>query len=104
MIPEKGSPADRAAQQVLRELGQRVRDLLAERALTSKALAEKASITPGYISRIAAGTRDVHVSTLVRLALALDIDLAELFRGLGPQRLPTPAPTRATVGRRRRAA
>lgn len=49
-----------------------------KRGLTVRELAEKSGLTPKAISRIEKGHNRAYVSTLGKLAAALDIDLNEL--------------------------
>lgn len=48
------------------------------RGLSVKTLAEKAGITPAYLSQVETGKRDGTVETLKKLAAALDVTLDDL--------------------------
>ena len=50
--------------------------------LTQEQLAEAADMHPTEVSRLERGVRDPRLSTLVRLARALGIELADLVRGV----------------------
>jgi transcriptional regulator with XRE-family HTH domain len=50
--------------------------------LTQEQLAGAADMHPTEVSRLERGVRDPRLSTLVRLARALDIELADLVRGV----------------------
>jgi XRE family transcriptional regulator, regulator of sulfur utilization len=47
--------------------------------LTQEQLAEKADLAPAYISRVEQGQENISVDSLARIALALDVELADLF-------------------------
>jgi transcriptional regulator with XRE-family HTH domain len=60
------------------------------RALSMRALAKRAGMEGSEISRLERGDRDPRLSTIVRLARALELSLPELLRGIdgeGPVRL-----------------
>lgn len=62
--------------------GHRVRALRLERGLTQERLAEHAGLHRTYISSLERGQRNVAVLNVLRLAAALNVDPAELIRGL----------------------
>jgi transcriptional regulator with XRE-family HTH domain len=64
---------------VLQRLGQRVRELRAQRGYTQESLAERAKITWHYVSSIERGTKGATLETLVAITAALDVTLSELF-------------------------
>src|SRR5262245_58819895 len=73
-------PADLAdGPQVLAELGQRIRSLRERLGLTQEAFAERAGISVSFASLLERGERSPSYETLVQLARALDLSLAELF-------------------------
>jgi transcriptional regulator with XRE-family HTH domain len=51
--------------------------------LSQEALGHRAGLHPTEVSRLERGTRDPRPSTLVRLATALEIPVAELVDGVG---------------------
>ncbi|HSK90152.1 MAG TPA: helix-turn-helix transcriptional regulator [Euzebyales bacterium] len=67
---------------MLREFGQRVRNRRLELELSQEELAERAELHRTYISSLEQGRRNVAIRNVVRLAEALEIDPAELMRGL----------------------
>lgn len=73
MEPEQ-QPAD-----VLRDLGRRIAELRAARGLTQEQLAERLDVTFQYLQRIEAGRENLTVRSLVRLATALEVLVADLF-------------------------
>lgn len=63
---------------VQRRLGARIRALRASRALTQRALAERAGISRPSLANVEAGRQNVSLRRLCALADALQIDLADL--------------------------
>ena len=73
-----GDPEVRAAYEKRRlayELGQQVRRLREDAGLTQEELAERIHSTQGTIARLEAGGREPAVSTLARIAAALDAEV-----------------------------
>ena len=52
-----------------------VLEALAEHGMSQKDYAEKADLSPGYVSRVLAGNENLSLRTLVKLARVLDLDL-----------------------------
>ena len=65
-----------------RELGRRIKQRREELGLSQEALALRASIHRSYIGSLEAGARNPSLDNAVKLAIALEIDVAELVRGL----------------------
>ena len=67
---------------VVKEVGRRIRELRASRAgrMTQEALSERARISVSFLSMIERGERSPHLETLARIADALGVRLADLFR------------------------
>jgi len=65
-----------------RVLGQNVRLYRRLSALTQEQLAEKAQLAPTYISDVERGRENISVDAVARISEALDVPLADLFRGL----------------------
>jgi transcriptional regulator with XRE-family HTH domain len=65
-----------------RELGRRVRERRTKAGLSQEELAERAGLDRSYIGQVETGRRNANLDTLSRLAVALDIDLGTLTRGL----------------------
>jgi transcriptional regulator with XRE-family HTH domain len=76
LLPDKARPAALSP-------GERVRLLRQEKKLTLTALAEKAGITPSYLSEIERGYANPALATLEQLARALEVSLDQLW---GPLR------------------
>ncbi len=62
-------------------LGERIKQLRAERALQQRQLAEKAGLTPSMVSQIESGRLTPSLHTLGRVAAALGVPIAGLFDG-----------------------
>ncbi|MGW4396163.1 helix-turn-helix domain-containing protein [Amycolatopsis nivea] len=66
--------AEEAEQRITR----RLRELRLERGLTLDKVAAAADLTPGYLSRVESGQRVPSLGTLVVIARALDVSVADL--------------------------
>ncbi len=64
-------------------LGQRINTLRKARGYSQEELAERAGISVSFLSMIERAERTPHVKTLEMLASALDVSIAEIFRGVG---------------------
>lgn len=60
--------------------GQRLRELRVERALTLRALGEKSGVAYDTINKLELGQRPARLSTIRRLAEALNVDPKEFMR------------------------
>jgi transcriptional regulator with XRE-family HTH domain len=60
-------------------IGDRLKDLRIRRALTQYELADSAGISTNALNRIELNKAEPHMSTLRKLAKALDVDPAELI-------------------------
>lgn len=74
------------------QIGWRVRKLRLERGFTTTALAERAGITQGYLSKIENSKKAPPVSTLMNIARALGISISDILSETDPE-------TRVTVTR-----
>ncbi|HWD92914.1 MAG TPA: helix-turn-helix transcriptional regulator [Verrucomicrobiae bacterium] len=63
-------------------LGEQVRLYRKLSRLTQEKLAEKAELVPTYISDVERGSVNISVDALVRIAKALNVELADLVRGI----------------------
>jgi transcriptional regulator with XRE-family HTH domain len=61
-----------------RRLVMKIKPLRDQKGLTQERLAEKASLSLGYIARLEIGRHDPSLSTLVKLATALKMTVGEL--------------------------
>jgi transcriptional regulator with XRE-family HTH domain len=64
---------------VVVKIGDRLRDLRIRRALTQEELANKADVGTNTVARLERNETEPHMSTLRKLARALDIDPAHLI-------------------------
>lgn len=64
-----------------RLIGRRVRDFRMERGLTQEGLAEAAGLSVPYVSHIERGARKASISTLIKIAGALDVTVDALLLG-----------------------
>jgi transcriptional regulator with XRE-family HTH domain len=62
-------------QDLLLYIGKQLAKLRKERKLSLRALAEKMNTSNTWLSKIELGKKDVQVTTLARLAKALDVDI-----------------------------
>ena len=65
---------------VLKAFGQHLRDVRKSKNITQEVLAHKADIAFSSVARIEAGQLNTTISTIVRLAKALDVDKSELMK------------------------
>lgn len=65
---------------VLKKLGERIRELRKWRGLSQEKLAAKAGLHFTYIGDIERGKRNVAIENVSKIAKALEIELADLFR------------------------
>ena len=64
---------------VLRNFGQRVRELRLQRRLSQEALADEARLDRSYIGGVERGERNVSLTNINKIAHALGVPLAHLF-------------------------
>ncbi len=64
---------------VVVKIGDRLRDLRVRRALTQEQLAEKADVGTNTVARLERNETEPHMSTLRKLAVALDVEPSELI-------------------------
>ena len=95
---------------VVRDVGKRIRQLRQSRSgpkLTQEELGARARISVSFLSMIERGERSPHLETLAKIALALEVPLADLLRdnseGQPPEAMYKPlldACRKARLGRR----
>jgi len=61
------------------DLGKRIKEIRLSRKMTLAELAEKSDFTKGYLSKLENSEKGPPVSTLMRLAQALDVSISEVF-------------------------
>lgn len=69
----------RIRKQLRETLGRRVRELRLSSKMSQRDLAEDSGIRQALISQIERGEANPTLDSVVRIAMALDVDLAELF-------------------------
>lgn len=57
----------------------RIKEVLSEKGVTGKQLAEKMGVTPQYISGIVRGTNSASIDVLLTIAKHLEVPIASLF-------------------------
>ncbi|WP_258529021.1 helix-turn-helix domain-containing protein [Enterococcus faecalis] len=67
-------------QNLLTELGTRIRELRLSRKMTQQELAERCELSLPFINLIENNKRNVSLETLVKILTALDISLSDFFR------------------------
>ena len=70
-----------AAEQCLKEIGQRIMDRRKKLGLTKEALAEKADVTAQFVSYAEAGKRAMRPENLMKLTAALEVSTDYLLTG-----------------------
>ena len=70
----------------LEEFGGRVRARRLELGLSQEALGFDAGLHPTYVSGVERGVRNLGLRNMLAIAAALEVDPAELLRGLRPDR------------------
>lgn len=65
-------------------VGRRIRDRRVAMDLSQEALAERADLSPPYVSHVERGVKGPSLSALIRLAVALDVTLDYLLAGSQP--------------------
>ena len=66
----------------------RLRDLLKQKEITGKSLAEKVGVSDNTISFILTGKTHPRPELLLKIAEALDVDIKDLFISTKPQKSP----------------
>ncbi|PYM14480.1 MAG: hypothetical protein DMD81_17780 [Candidatus Rokuibacteriota bacterium] len=75
-----GSPrvTERAVKHVRKFLGQRLRALRKQRALSQERLGERANLSGKFIGEVERGEKSISIDSLYRVSVALEIPLREL--------------------------
>jgi XRE family transcriptional regulator, aerobic/anaerobic benzoate catabolism transcriptional regulator len=91
MIPEMQSgavlpypAAHPSDQDFLRALGVRVRELRSRRGMTRKMMAHESDVSERHLAQLELGDGNVSIVLLRRIAMALNVSLADLFSAEGP--------------------
>ena len=70
-----------ATMEAVVQIGERLRQLREERALRQDELAERAGVGKNTVNRLEKNHTEPHMTTIRKLAQALEVDPAELVRG-----------------------
>jgi transcriptional regulator with XRE-family HTH domain len=74
-------------EQLFRRLGQRIREVRVQRGFTSQeAFADYLKVHRTFVGHLETGRKDFRLTTLIRIAEALEVPLADLFAGLEADR------------------
>ena len=63
-----------------KDIGQRIKEIRTSKGMTLENLAEKTGFTKGYLSKVENSEKSPPVSTLIRIAGALQVQLSEIFQ------------------------
>ncbi len=78
---QQGPTAEELAE-LQRKAGRRIRELRQKRGLSQEALADESGLHRTYVGSAERGERNLTLTSLKRLADALEVSLAELMKGL----------------------
>lgn len=68
---------------ILQKFGARIRELRKEGGLSQEKLAELAELHRTYVSGVERGERNASLTSIERIANALNVSLSKLFEGVG---------------------
>ncbi len=71
-------------------IGKRIQELRKAQGLSQEDVAEKADISPNYLSRIECGKENPTLDMLIKLATTIEVEMQEIFdfgHGVGPNQL-----------------
>lgn len=75
-----GNPYSRTDQDLLNDIGARIRMIRTNLGLSQEKLSFKSELDRTYIGSVERGERNVSVINLRKIAKALDVDITELFK------------------------
>jgi transcriptional regulator with XRE-family HTH domain len=81
-----------------KQIGQRIRDLRANKGISQEALASICNLHRTYIGLIERGERNLSISTVEVIAQGLEVSPSELFVGTEVSALPAAPPSRKPQG------
>lgn len=91
-----------SAEKVTRDIGRKLAELRARAGLTQEQLAERLDMETNNLQRIELGMQNLTVRTLVRLARALEVPVAHLFRPPRTRQVRIGRPPKRAAGRSKR--
>lgn len=66
-------------------IGTRIREYRAARGLSVEQMASKAGLAPAFLEAVESGKEDPALADVKKIALSLDVSLADLFGALSPE-------------------
>ena len=69
-------------QNVLEQIGSRIKDLRISKQVTQDNLAEKCNWDYQYVSRLESGNTNMTIRTIIKLCYALEVRLEDVFKGI----------------------
>lgn len=70
---------DTDSKQLLKTFGARVRELRKSKDMSQELLADECKLDRTYIGGVERGERNISLANILKIAVALDIDIVELF-------------------------
>ena len=67
---------------MLRAIGERIKDLREAKNLAPKQFAAAAGFSPAYLWRVEVGLQNLRVTTISRIAIALNVPMAAIFENI----------------------
>lgn len=95
--------AEQDPEQVIKDVGRKLAELRSRAGLTQEQFAEQLGMAPNNLQRIELGMQNLTMRTLVRLANAMGIPVAHLFRAPRSRRVTTGRPPKRSAKRNVRA-
>ena len=68
--------------ELLEQFGNRVRELRRKRGLSQEKLALESGLDRTYVGGVERGERNISIENIAKLAIALDVEMDYLFRGI----------------------
>lgn len=69
-------------QNVLEQIGSRIKDLRISKQMTQDNLTEKCNWDYQYVSRLESGNTNMTIRTIIKLCYALEVRLEDVFKGI----------------------
>lgn len=64
------------------KVGKRIKEIREQRSISQKDLSFSADLDRSYITSVESGQRNISIVNLEKIAIALDVTLSELFKGI----------------------
>lgn len=75
---EKKELPEKNTKQIMKKVRQRIRELMAEKKITQKALANQLGVQPPFVSQMLSGVRNISLETAIGISQILHISMDEL--------------------------